>query len=243
MHLQAVTLRNDEYPTEDHYPFNLPVLRATSAVRFTAPVTFFVGENGSGKSTLLEAMAGRCGIHIWRDPDTRRMDYNPYEEALTDFISVQWANGRVPGSFFGSDIFGHFASAVEGFAKADPGQLKHFGGKSLITQSHGQSLMSYFRSRYQLKGLYLLDEPETALSPKTQLELLKLIIETSGAGHAQFIIASHSPILLACPGATIYSFDSLPLEPVAYEQTDHYRIYKDFMADRSAYLRALTPGS
>ena len=111
-----------------------------------------------------------------------------------------------------------------------------FGGKSLMTQSHGQSLMSFFKARYRIKGLYLLDEPETALSPKSQLELLRVISDMSNAGHAQFIIATHSPILMACPEAKIYSFNHIPVKQVDYEETEYYRIYKGFMEDRGKYL-------
>jgi predicted ATPase len=102
-----------------------------------------------------------------------------------------------------------------------------------MTQSHGQSMMSYFRSRYQIKGVYFLDEPETALSPRSQLELLELIGENSEAGHAQFIIATHSPILLACQGARIYSFDYMPVRTIEYEETEHYKVYKRFLIDRT----------
>jgi predicted ATPase len=96
--------------------------------------------------------------------------------------------------------------------------------------------MSFFRSRYQIKGLYLLDEPETALSPKSQIELLALLDKMSINGHAQFIIATHSPILLACPGAKIYSFDYSAVQPIRYEEAAHYRLYKKFMEDRNAFL-------
>jgi predicted ATPase len=100
--------------------------------------------------------------------------------------------------------------------------------------------MSFFRSRYKIKGLYLLDEPETALSPKTQLELLKLLREMSRLGHAQFIIATHSPILLSCPGSVIYSFDHTSVKVIRYEDTDHYHIYKDFMKNPGRYLKEST---
>lgn len=106
----------------------------------------------------------------------------------------------------------------------------------MITQSHGQSLMALFKARYELKGLYLLDEPETALSPKSQLELLKILNKQGSKDHAQFIVASHSPILLACPGAEIYSFDHIPLTRVEYEDTEYYKIYKSFMNDRTRYF-------
>ena len=110
-----------------------------------------MGENGTGKSTLLEAVASRCGIHIWCDPELTRFERNPYEKQLPEHISVTWCNGSVPGSFFGSDIFRSFARLVDEWASADPGQLKYLGGKSLLSQSHGQSLMSFFRSRYRIR--------------------------------------------------------------------------------------------
>jgi len=238
MHFKRVTLCPGRYPTREHYPFNLAVLNETPRLSFETPVTLFVGENGTGKSTLLEALAHRCGIHIWRYEETARGPANPYKNKLQHYIAVEWADGRVPGSFFGSAIFQHFAEILDEWAATDPGHLDYFGGRSLTTLSHGQSLMAFFRARYKIKGLYLLDEPETALSPKSQLELLDMVSEASRAGQAQFVIATHSPILLACPGATIYSFDRSPVQPVSYEQTDHYRLYASFMRDRAEYLKA-----
>ena len=239
MHLRNIAFHPTRYPTREQYPFNLATFQETKGIAFDTPVTLFVGENGTGKSTLLEALAHRCGIHIWRDAERRRFVNNPFEGRLRDCISVEWTDGRVPGSFFGSSVFQDFARILDEWVAADPGQLKYWGGKSLITQSHGQSTMSYFRARYQIEGLYLLDEPETALSARTQLEFLQILVEASRAGQAQFILATHSPILLACPGAIIYSFDQAPIRPVGYEETDHYRIYKAFMEDRQEYLSTL----
>jgi len=229
MHLNNLTLLHEEYPTNDYYPFNLQVLRQTRKIEFLSPVTFFVGENGTGKSTLLKALCQKCGVHIWQGVQGARLETNLYEEALYMFIEVEWRNGRVPGSFFGSETFRDFAQCLDEWATADPEMLKYFGGKSLMTQSHGQSLMSYFKSRYQIKGLYFLDEPETALSPKSQMELHNILSDMSRAGHAQFIVATHSPILMACPGAKIQNFDSIPVTEIAFEQTEHFKVYKSFM--------------
>ncbi|MFP4037414.1 MAG: AAA family ATPase [Desulfobacteraceae bacterium] len=229
MHIRRIRLLREEYPTESCYPFNLERFQKTKELAFTAPVTFFVGENGSGKSTLLRAIAKRCGIHIWKTVETTRYEINPYEELLWRYLDVDWVDGPVPGSFFCSEKFYDFARNLDEWAAADPGSLKYYGGNSLMTQSHGQSLMSYFRSRYRKKGLYFMDEPETALSPRTQLGLLELLEETGGAGHAQFIIATHSPILLACSGGLIYSFDQTPIKEIEYQETEHYQIYRDFM--------------
>ncbi|MBN1381819.1 MAG: AAA family ATPase [Deltaproteobacteria bacterium] len=232
MHLKSVTLQTTKYPSKDFYPFNLAVLQKTKHLAFKTPVTLFVGENGSGKSTLLQAISYACGIHIWQEADRVRFNANYYEDRLCDYLSVEWSDGRILGSFFGSDVFRHFRQLVDEWAAADPGQLDFFGGKSLMTQSHGESLMSFFRSRYRIKGLYLLDEPETALSPGNQLKLLEFMTEVSDGGGAQFIIATHSPIIMACPHALIYDFDQHPVRPVEYEETEHYRIYKKFFQDR-----------
>ncbi len=234
-HIKRVTLLHEKYPTGDHYPFTLPIFKQTRHLDFDNPVTIFVGDNGTGKSTLLEALARRCRIHIWSRPEGARYQINRYEKQLHKYLSLEWSNGIVPGAYFGSEIFKDFKNTLEGWAASDPGQLKYFGGKSLVTQSHGQSMMSYFRSRYQIKGIYMLDEPETALSPRSQLELLDIIGENSQAGHAQFIIATHSPILLACKGAKIYSFDHVPVRVIEYEETEHYQIYKNFLIDRTSY--------
>ena len=236
-HLKEVRLLSEKYPTRDHYPFNIDVLQQTQGIKFSSPVTFFIGENGSGKTTLLEALARRCSIHIWSGIERTRSVINPYEETFFLYIEVQWTDGIVPGSFFSSQIFRNFAQLVDEWEADNPGQIDYFGGKSLIAQSHGQSIMSFFKSRYRIKGLYLLDEPETALSPKSQVELLKLLQEMSSLGHAQFIIATHSPILLACPGSVIYSFDHSPVKTLRYEDTEHYQIYKNFMGNPAKYLR------
>ena len=234
-YIRSVTLQHEKFPTGDHYPFTLPILNQTKHLAFNTPVTLFVGENGTGKSTLLEALARASDIHIWSKPEGVRYQVNRYEKQLHKCLSLEWSNGRVPGSYFGSEIFKDFANILDEWAASDPGQLKYFGGKSLVTQSHGQSMMSYFRSRYQIRGIYFLDEPETALSPRSQLELLEIIGENGQAGHAQFIIATHSPILLACEGAKIYSFDHVPVSVIEYEETEHYQVYKTFFMERKKH--------
>jgi predicted ATPase len=236
MHISSVTLHPDSYPKTDSYPFNLTLFKNPGSIRFDTAVTLFVGENGSGKSTLIEALARKCGIHIWRETEHRRYQYNRYEELLDRYLTIEWTDGPVPGSFFGSSVFQDFARILDEWASASPALLDYFGGQSLLTQSHGQSIMSFFRSRYRLKALYLLDEPETALSPRTQIDMLSLVTAMAQAGHAQFIIATHSPILLACPGATIYSFDGQSIHRVTYEETDHYRIFSEFMKDPGTFL-------
>jgi predicted ATPase len=231
-HLTQVTLQSEQFPTRDHYPFSLPIFQKTQQLVFDTPITLFVGENGTGKSTLLEALARASGIHIWRKQAGVRYQVNRYEKELYKYLSLVWSNGRVPGAYFGSEIFNDFRGILDEWAASDPGQLKYFGGVSLITQSHGQAMMSYFRARYQIKGLYFMDEPETALSPRSQLELLDILAENGQTGQAQFFIATHSPLLLACAGAKIYSFDQVPVSVITYEETAHYQLYKRFLLER-----------
>jgi predicted ATPase len=236
MHLKKIILNQSKFPTREYYPFNLDIIQSLTQIEFPKPVVFFVGENGTGKSTLLKAIARRSGIHIWEQSDRKRFKFNPHENKLYQSLSIEWNNGSVPGSFFGAETFNYFTQILDEWAAADPGVLNFFGGDSLVTQSHGQSLMSFFKSRYQIRGLYLMDEPETALSPRSQLELVKLLNDMAKAEHAQFIIATHSPILLACPEAAIYSFDTTPIKKMNYEETDYYRVYKEFLNNRSDFL-------
>ena len=237
MHIKELKFLSGDYPSDKVYPFNLQNFHITESIRFTTPVTFFVGENGTGKSTLLRAIAHRCDIHIWEIPGGLRYAVNPLEEELCRYITVGWTDGMVPGSFFASDIFQNFAAFLDEWAVASPGTLDYFGGSSLVTKSHGQCHMAFFESRFSRKGLYLLDEPENALSPQSQLDLLELFERESRKGDAQFIVATHSPLLLALPGATILSFDKEPIQSVDYEETSHYRIYRDFLNNRERYLR------
>ena len=237
MHLRSITINELKYPTYDYYPFNLPVFQKTKRITLNAPVTFFAGENGSGKSTLLQALSRSCGIHIWQETERTSYNNNPYQNRFCDSLTIEWSNGKVTGLLL---RFRHLSSLYRNPRRMGSGGSQRsfiFGGKSLITQSHGESLMSFFRSRYQIKGLYLLDEPETALSPRSQLVLLELLTQTSAMDHAQFIIATHSPILLACPHALIYSFDHSPARQVLYEETEHYKIYRAFLENRTNYLK------
>lgn len=236
MHIENVTFHPDRYPVADAYPFNLQVFHTADPLPFETGITFFIGENGSGKSTLLKAIARRCGIYIWEE-DRSRYGNNPFEEDLFKYIDVAWRDGRRPGMFFSSERYQHLAKIIDEWAISDPGLLEYFGGRSLLSQSHGESFMSYFTSRFAVEGIYFLDEPETALSPRRQIDFVRMLMGQSGDGHAQFVIATHSPILLSCPGAVIWSFDDRALKRVSYEDTDYFLIYRDFLMNRERYLK------
>jgi predicted ATPase len=237
MYITSVRINSDDYPTTRCYPFNVPTLRDASELRFEKPITLFVGENGSGKSTLLDAIARKCNIPIWDKPKRHLAHENRYEDRLVDYIEVTWANGRVPGSLFRAETFHDLADFLDDLALCDPGRLKYHGGRLLNVLSHGEGILSYFGGRFRLKGLYILDEPEAALSPVSQVRFLKLLQELETEGHAQFIMATHSPILLAYPEAQIFSFDPDQITEVNYEATTHYKIYKQFFDNRNAFLK------
>ncbi len=234
MHLNTITIHCDRFPTRKVFPFNLPIFREPQELSFRRPVALFVGENGSGKSTLLAAIARRCGTSIWDRPRRHLAHNNPYEEELYTYLTLTWADGRAPGSLFRAETFRDLADFFDDVSLCDPGRLSYQGGRILNVLSHGESFLAYFRGRFQKRGLFFLDEPEAALSPASQIQFLTLLRQVEGMGEAQFVIATHSPILLSYPGAQIFSFDHPRIEEVACEDTMHYRIYQRFFADRAA---------
>ncbi|MBI5585663.1 MAG: AAA family ATPase [Deltaproteobacteria bacterium] len=242
MYIKNIAIHSERFPAQDDYPFNLEIFEKTKNIALTRPVTFFIGENGTGKSTLLQAVAKRCGIHIWRDDEgyIRRVQHrSPYAEQLYRYIQVEWSGERVKGSYFDAEIFRYFAECLDAWAKPNPALFQYYGGESLVSRSHGQRHIQYFGATYCKKGLYFLDEPENALSPRKQIDLLKILKTAAETGQVQFLAVTHSPILLSLPEATIFSFDEIPVKETAYEDTDYFRLYKDFLNDRDKYLRAL----
>src|SRR5512136_556174 len=155
MHIRSIRLLRDTFPAQDCYPFSLDVFRKTDRMEFLQPVSFFIGENGTGKSTLLRAIANRCSFYIWEEREGIRDRHNPHEDKLHRSLRIEWVDGRVPGSFFASEFFRHFAEALDEWSRADPGCLDYFGKTSLVLRSHGQSHMTFFENRFARRGLYL----------------------------------------------------------------------------------------
>ena len=214
-------------------------------LEFTSAVTFFVGENGSGKSTLLEAVAERSGLPAaGGSPAEFGISYAPENRAsLTPYLRAGFRRRPRDGYFFRAEHQAHLAGLLEARAEdpefhGDPYRLH--GGNSLLLRSHGEAFLELMRHRLQ-EGLFLMDEPEAALSPTRQLSLLALIAERAEATRSQFIIATHSPILLTYPGATILSFDEGSLVAVNLEETAHYQITRDILANPEQYWKHLRP--
>lgn len=224
----------------DVYPFTIPALSKTDLhLSFPAPVTFFVGENGSGKSTMMEAIAIGCGFNPAGGGRNHAYDYRPTESSLAHYIRLIWNFKMTQGFFLRAESFFGFATYLEDWEK-ETGMDFHepFGGKSLHQQSHGESFMALFQNHFQ-RGIYLLDEPEAALSPQRQLVFLARLHTLVTSGDAQFIIATHSPILLSYPGATIYQFDENGIRQVTYEETEHFTVTKDFLNAYQGFYKHL----
>ena len=223
------------------YPFNIPALSSRKLhLRFDTPVTFFVGENGSGKSTLMEAIAVNCGFNPSGGSRNNVYDYRPTESSLAQYLRLIWNFKMTQGFFLRAESFFNFASYLEQSKEELPGEdyYSPYGGCSLHERSHGESFMDLFTNRFQ-RGIYLLDEPEAALSPKRQLVFLARLHELVKSGEAQFIIATHSPILLSFPAAIIYSFDQNGIEQSSYEKTEHFQVTKDFLNSYESFYHHL----
>lgn len=237
--LKRVSLIREKIEDANAYPFNIPSIKNMDYLELTSNITFFVGENGSGKSTLLEAIAEKCEFNTAGGGRNNMYEVDAAQSELGDFIRLAWMPKVTNGFFMRAESFYHFASHIDELDRECPGVFDSYGGRSLHEQSHGESFLSLFLNRFNGQALYLLDEPEAALSPQRQLAFLRILHDLAENEECQFIIATHSPILLGYPGARILSFDSGAIEEIDYEQTDHYQITKYFMDHRERFLKEI----
>ncbi len=251
----------------DAFPFSVPAFAGLRRVSFEGPVTIFAGENGSGKSTLLEAMAISSGLPTVGAVDARSDETLSGPRRLAKRLALEWRRRAHRGFFLRAEDFFGFVHRVEalkdelearldevdreyrdrsplartlarGPAAGSLAELKSRYGESLDAQSHGESFLHLFRSRFVPKGLYLLDEPEAALSPIGQLGFVAMLKDMVDEG-GQFVVATHSPILTAVPQATIYSFDASPLASVAYDDLESVKLLRGFLEAPDRYMRRL----
>ena len=240
--IQRVSLRRDTVHSFDHYPFHLPAVRSLDQLEMHPRVTFFIGENGSGKSTLLEAIAVALGFNAEGGSKNFSFSTRRSHSVLHEHLRI--ARGfRRPrtGFFLRAESFFNVATEIENLdAEPGPGAplLPSYGGRSLHEQSHGESFLALLTQRFTGQGLYILDEPEAALSPQRQLALLARIHELVRDG-SQFLIATHSPLLMAYPDACIYQCGADGVMPVAYDDTEHVRVTRDFLANPARMLQGL----
>ena len=206
---------------------------------FCAPVTFLVGENGAGKSTLLEAIAVAAGFNA--EGGTRNFQFSTNNTHSELYRCIGLARKAYPrdGFFLRAESFYNLATNVDELDRIDGGMLQSYGGVSLHAQSHGESFLSLMLNRFGGNGLYILDEPESALSPTRLMSLLTLIDELVKR-NSQFIISTHSPILMAYPKAEIYELSTDGIRTVPYKETEHYRVTLEFLQNPERMLRYLT---
>lgn len=226
MYLKTIKYLRQNIEDFSQYPFNIECLSNFKELELPSNVTFFVGENGSGKSTLLEAIADICGFNTAGGGKQNTYEVHEAESALGDYIRLSWIRKVSKGFFLRAETFYQFASYID-LLENHPNKYAMYGGKSLHHQSHGESFLSLFNNAFGEKAIYLLDEPESALSPTRQLSLIKIMKDLEN--DAQFIIATHSPILLGFPNAMIYNFDDGEIAPIRYEETIHYILTKRFL--------------
>jgi len=234
--LQSVEIRGDEFPEQDRYPFNVAPLLGRQRLDFIRSVVFLVGEKGSGKSTLIQAVAQLCGLHMWGQPRRYLRRDELSATALGRHLRVTLADASVTGGLFSAEAFREWAEFLDDVTRLDPGQAKYHGGADLSARSHGEGILAYLAGRYSVPGLYFLDEPESALSPASQVELLRILAEHRVASRAQFVIATHSPILMALPDSQIFLLADTGIRETEYEATDHFRLYRDFLTDPGRFL-------
>ncbi|BDI33005.1 hypothetical protein CCAX7_50560 [Capsulimonas corticalis] len=231
--IQEVLLNRDRVPSFDQYPFSLPPVHSLTRLKLHPQVTFLIGENGTGKSTLLEAIAVAADLNA--EGGSRNFNFATRESHsdLSDFLTLVRGFSRPTDSFFlRAESFFNVATTVEGY------NVTGYGERSLHEQSHGESFMSLLIHRFRQGGFYVLDEPEAALSPQRQMALLGRMHELILQG-CQFIIATHSPILMAYPNALILEFSASGIRPIEYRDTEHYRITKMFLDDPERMLNLL----
>lgn len=227
---------------EDAYPYHLPVVRLMGELTLKRRVTLFVGENGTGKSTLLEAAAVAYGFNPEGGSRNFSFDTCTTHSQLYRYLTLMKGPKRPRDGFFlRAESFYNVATEVERLDRvqgAPPGMLELYGGKSLHDQSHGESFLSLVQRRFWGEGLYILDEPEAALSPSRQLSLIALIADLERRG-SQFLIATHSPILMAYPGADLFEITERSFSRADYRETGHYQLTRRFLNHPESVLREL----
>ena len=237
--LRSASLLREEVGDFGAYPFSIPAIRTLDTLELDSKVTFLVGPNGSGKSTLVEAIAVAAGFNPEGGSQSFNFSTRASHSVLHDHIRLTRGVRRPrSGYFLRAESFFNVASAIDRLEEEGGGLLAAYGGRSLHEQSHGESFLALVTNRFGPDGLYILDEPEAALSVPGNLALLKEMHDLAEQG-AQFIVATHSPILMGYPGALIYALDDEGFEQTAWEDTESYQLTRSFLEGRERFFRHL----
>jgi predicted ATPase len=265
IHLRSFQLR--QLPESRIFPFSLPVLKSLKELRFETPVTLLVGENGTGKSTLLEGLACAAEMIVVGGENTRSDKSLAHARELAKFFKLSWTKRTHRGFFLRAEDFFNYARRINQMraemeldlrdideeykdrsdyardlvkmsTSHELGDIRQRYGEGLDARSHGESFLALFQSRFVPSGLYMLDEPEAPLSPLRQLALIAAIKDMV-MQNGQFIIATHSPILMSYPGAIILNFDGGEIHPSYYDELDHVKLMRDFLQNPESFLRNL----
>ncbi|HEY1754723.1 MAG TPA: AAA family ATPase [Bryobacteraceae bacterium] len=245
MRLLSVALLRERVTDWLTYPFVIPAIRTLEKLEFRSRICFFVGENGSGKSTLLEAIATQYGFGLeggGRNFHRQTTESLQSVAPLSKALRVAFTKRTGKGFYLRAESFFNVASEVDQMARDDPASdaLAPYGGISLHQQSHGESFLALLENRFFRKGFYVLDEPEAALSPQRQITMLGVLRDLlEDNEEIQFLIATHSPILLAYPGAQIFSFDDGVIREITYRETNSYQVMARFLARPEVYIREI----
>lgn len=236
-YLREIKMKRDQSIDRSSYPFNIPAIKGLESLEFHPDVTFFVGENGSGKSTLIEAIAVAMGFNAEGGTKQSTFSTSRTHSTLHNYLkTIKSFKYPKDGYFLRAESFYNLATLMD-----ETGYLTMYGGKSLHQQSHGESFMATLLNKLQGNGLYIMDEPEAALSPSRQMAAVSAIHQLVEE-NSQFIIATHSPILLAYPRSKIYSFSADGIEEIAYEDTEHYAVTRDFLNNHQEMMKILMDG-
>ena len=235
MYLRGIRLVRDQVPGFDDYPFAIPAVRELDELELDPGVTFLIGENGSGKSTLIEAIAVVAGFNAEGGTKNFNFETRRTESPLHRFVRpIRGARRERDGFFLRAESYFNVATEIDRL-----GVVESYGGVSLHEQSHGESFLALANHRFHGHGLYILDEPEAALSPQRQLSLLSIIHDLVEERASQLVIATHSPILMAYPGARIYRLGTDGITRIAYEKTEHYLITREFLNAPARFFKTL----
>lgn len=240
--LKNIKRKDIDYLSPTLYPYNVPIFKKKNLnIEIKKPILIISGDNGTGKSTLLESIACNCGFNINGGNKNHLYEGQVNDvDGIIDYLVFSWKIKINDGFFMRADSFAHFANYIDQQSN-DYGSsaFSYYGGKSLNEQSHGESFLSLFQNRFTNQGIYILDEPEAALSPQRILSFMVIMKELADSGNAQFIISTHSPILMAMPDAQFLYISEDKINEMNYKDTEHYQVTKSFLDNPERMLKYL----